>query len=336
MDLAATVSGRDALAPRRPPGMRLGLALAVAAHVLLILAIAFGVAWKTSEPDALVAELWAPTVQQAAPRAVAADPPPPQPAPRPTPQPPQPAPAVQPPQEPAPVPRTQPPPRPVAAPTGPSEAEIALERQRARQQREAVEREKARREDQRREQQEREQERQKERQKENERERIAQQKEREEQQRRDKAEAEKRRLAEAEREKREAAERELREERQLAAIRDAQMRRIQGQAGATGEATATGTAARSAGPSAGYAGRIRARVKPNITLTGDVPGNPTAVVEVRAAPDGTIVGRRIVQSSGSAAWDDTVLRAIDKTEILPRDTDGSVPSPITIAFKPRE
>ena len=55
MDLAGTAAGRDALAPRRPPGMRLGLALAIGAHVLLILAIAFGVAWKTSEPDGLVA-----------------------------------------------------------------------------------------------------------------------------------------------------------------------------------------------------------------------------------------------------------------------------------------
>ena len=56
MDLAGTTAGRDALAPRRPPGMRLGLALAIGAHVLLILAIAFGVAWKTSEPDGLVGE----------------------------------------------------------------------------------------------------------------------------------------------------------------------------------------------------------------------------------------------------------------------------------------
>jgi colicin import membrane protein len=327
----AADTGRDALAPRRPPGMRLGLALAIGAHVLLILAIAFGVAWKTSEPDGLVAELWAPTVQQAAPRATAPEPTPTPPTPTPTP--PQPADPTPPPTPVPPAPRT-PPPEPAAAPKGPTEAEIALEKERERQRRERAEAEKERREAAQRE-------RQQEREKERERQRAAQQKEREEQQKRDKAEAEKRRLAEAEKEKRdkaekaEAAARAKREDQQLAALRDAQTRRAQALAG-TGEPSSTGTAARSAGPSAGYAGRIRARVKPNITLTGEVAGNPTAVVEVRAAPDGTITGRRIVQSSGSAVWDETVLRAIDRTEILPKDTDGSVPSPITIAFKPRE
>lgn len=326
MSLAAVLHERDVLAPRRPAGMRLGLALAVAAHALLILALAFGIAWKTSEPDGLVAELWAPTVQQAAPRATAPDP-----QPTPTPTPPLPTTSVQPPPEPPrPVQRTVPP-EPAVAPKGPSDAEIALEKERQRQKREAAaEREKDRREkveqDKRLEQQDREKQA---REKQvREKQRLAQQQEREEQQRREKADAEKRRLADAEREKR--------EEKQQAAARDAQLRRTQALAGATGEPSSTGTAARSAGPSAGYAGRIRARVKPNITLTGDVPGNPTAVVEVRAAPDGTIVGRRIVQSSGSPSWDETVLRAIDKTEILPRDTDGSVPSPITIAFRPRE
>jgi len=31
-----------------------------------------------------------------------------------------------------------------------------------------------------------------------------------------------------------------------------------------------------------------------------------------------------------------VLRAIDKTEILPRDTDGRVPSPMQLEFRPRD
>ncbi|MEO5772384.1 MAG: energy transducer TonB, partial [Burkholderiaceae bacterium] len=57
-------------------------------------------------------------------------------------------------------------------------------------------------------------------------------------------------------------------------------------------------------------------------------------VEVRAAPDGTIIGRRLVKPSGDKAWDDAVLRAIDRTEILPRDTDGRVPASMTIGFTP--
>ena len=65
------------------------------------------------------------------------------------------------------------------------------------------------------------------------------------------------------------------------------------QAGASDDPAATGTAARTSGPSASYAGRIKARIKPNIVLTATVAGNPLATVEVRLAPDGTIVSRRL-------------------------------------------
>ena len=111
---------------------------------------------------------------------------------------------------------------------------------------------------------------------------------------------------------------------------------MQGQANATGDADSTGTAARTSGPSANYAGRIRARIKPNIVFTDAVSGNPLATVEVRCASDGTITSRKLVRSSGNDAWDDAVLRAIDKTETLPRDTDGRVPPLMQIEFKPRD
>ena len=75
----------------------------------------------------------------------------------------------------------------------------------------------------------------------------------------------------------------------------------------TGSPSSTGTAARDAGPSASYAGRIIARVKPHIVLTDEVAGNPVAAVEVRCAADGTITGRRLVKSSGSKEWDDPAL-----------------------------
>jgi colicin import membrane protein len=65
-----------------------------------------------------------------------------------------------------------------------------------------------------------------------------------------------------------------------------------------------------------------------------VVGNPRAEIEVKVGADGTITSRRIVQSSGNKAWDDAVLRAIDKTEVLPRDTDGRVPPVIVLGFRP--
>jgi len=86
------------------------------------------------------------------------------------------------------------------------------------------------------------------------------------------------------------------------------------------------------GPSDSYGGRVRARIKPNITFAEDIEGNPAAEVEVRCAPDGTIVSRKLTKSSGNASWDAAVLKSIDKTEVLPRDVDGRVPSPIIINF----
>lgn len=118
--------------------------------------------------------------------------------------------------------------------------------------------------------------------------------------------------------------------------RQENIKRMAGLAGATGAATATGAAQQSSGPSPGYAGRIRARIKPNIVFTADIAGNPTATVEVRVSPDGTIISRTLLKSSGIAAWDEAVLKAVDKTEVLPRDVDGQVPSSMEISFRPKD
>jgi len=124
--------------------------------------------------------------------------------------------------------------------------------------------------------------------------------------------------------------------RLLEAQRQQNLQRIAGLAGSSGGANATGSALKSAGPSAGYAGRIRARIKPNIVFTNEIPGNPTAEVVVRTAPDGTIVGRTLLKPSGNPNWDAAVLKAIDKTEVLPRDIDGRVPPTLEISFRPRD
>ncbi|HXD06818.1 MAG TPA: cell envelope integrity protein TolA [Burkholderiaceae bacterium] len=166
-----------------------------------------------------------------------------------------------------------------------------------------------------------------------ERERAEQEKaEKERQQREAQAKKEAEQRAQEEAKKRE----QQREKEQLAkleALRKENLKRMQGSLEGTGPANSTGTAAVTKGPSATYAGRIKARVKPNVVFTDDIPGNPVATVEVRTAPDGTIVGRRLVKSSGVPAWDEAALRAIDKTEVLPRDVDGTVPPSITMDFK---
>jgi colicin import membrane protein len=154
--------------------------------------------------------------------------------------------------------------------------------------------------------------------------------------RREEAERERQRLADEQVEKKKLAEKARQDEARQAAIREANLRRMMSQAGTSEDPAAAGTAPRTSGPSASYAGRIKARIKPNIVLTGSVSGNPLASVDLRLAPDGTIVGRKLVKSSGSPVWDETVLRAIDKTEVLPRDVDGRVPASMTIDFRPLE
>jgi colicin import membrane protein len=132
--------------------------------------------------------------------------------------------------------------------------------------------------------------------------------------------------------KRQQAQEEARREAQ----RQENLRRIQGLAGASGSPQSSGTALQSSGPSANYAGRIKARVRPNIVFSEVVNGNPQAEVEVRCAPDGLILSSRLLKSSGHPSWDQAVLRAIEKTERLPRDTDGRVPSSLVLVFKPNE
>ena len=267
---------RDAFAPRRPPGLGPGLVLALFAHALLILALAWSVNWKTSEPEGVVAELWSALPQIAAPRVALPEPRPPVVEPRPRP----------------PEPR----PEPVTPPR--VDAQIAIERAEAAKKAEAAKREQARRAE---------------------------------------AEHERQRVADEQAEKKKLAEKARQDEARDAAIHEANLRRMMKQAGSSDDPTATGNATRTSGPSASYAGRIKARIKPNIlVLSGTVSGNPIATVEVRLALDGTIVGKKLVKSSGVPLWDETVLRAIDKTEVLPRDTDGRVPSSITIDFRPQE
>lgn len=290
----------DALTPRTEDGMGKAALLALGAHALLLVALAFGVNWRASEPEGVTAELWAAVPQAAAPAEVA--PPPPPPVERETPRP-------------TPVAKPEPPP---PAPVQ-RDADIAIEKKKREQERER-EREEAL---------EREQEKQR-------REKAEREREREREQERERVEQE--RLAKA---KADAAEKQRREKAQaeeaarLAKLREDNLKRIMGQAGATGGPSATGTAARDAGPSASYAGKIVAAIRPNIVSINEFEGNPEAIVSVRAAPDGTILGRRLLKASGDKEWDEEVLRAIDRTARLPRDENGRVPPELELRMRPK-
>ena len=298
-------------APPPEPARGRSFAMAAAAHVLLFAALGLVTRWTTQEQVVTAeAELWSAVPQQAAPRLVE-----PEPAPTPEPEPK--------PEPPKPTPRPAPAPEPEVQK---HDAEIALKKQKEEEKKKTLEKEKAeklRKEKLEKEKAEKEK---AEKEKKLKEEKAKEQKAKEDKEReRKKVEADKRKAEEA-KDKAEAA--------RADALRKENLKRMQGLAGATGGENSTGTALKSSGPSASYAGRLVARIKPNITYPGDVVGNPRAEVEVKVGADGTILSRRIVQSSGNKAWDDAVLRAIDKTEVLPRDTDGRVPPVIVLGFRP--
>lgn len=291
-------TGFDASRPPPSAGLGRGFALALLAHGLLVIALTAGVQWRSKTEPAFEAELWAAVPVAAAPREEA---PPPEPEPIVKPAPPKP----------------EPPPPDLQAQR---DAEIAIAKAREKKREEQLEAkrlaeleaERKKKQDQR------------------ERERelaeakaLKEQKAKEQKLKDDKAKLDSKKAADA-------------ADKRAEAQRQENLRRIQGMAGASGGPQATGTALQSAGPSPSYGGRIKARIRPNIIYSDSGAGNPVAEVEVRAAASGQIIGSKLLKSSGDAEWDKAVLRAIDKTEMLPRDVDGRVPSVLVITFQPKD
>lgn len=314
------------------------LLLALVAHALLVAALTWGISWNKTTPNVVAqAELWSAMPRTAAPRLVEEAPEPPPPPP---PEPPAPA------KPPAPPTPPQPAPDPVAEQR---EADIALaqKKKREQEQREQAEAARMKAEKAAKDKAER-----------AEKERLARLKLEREQAEREKAEkaareakakedAQKlaRQKAEQKAEQKAAQQKadqakadadKKAQQAELARQRAENLKRMAGLAGATGGPGSTGTDTHSSGPSAGYAGRIVGAVRPNIVFTDTPPGNPAADVEVRTLPDGTIASRRIVKSSGLPAWDEAVLKALDRTAKLPRDTDGQVPGTLLITFRLRD
>ena len=289
----------------------LPIAMALGVHALLVLALTWGVAWQqTQQAAAFDVELWSDIPIAAAP--------PPEPVAEPKPEP-----------EPLPTPEPEPPapPPPEPEPAGPTAADIALEKQRVQEELE-----------QRRAQQlakEKADEALKDKKAKEKAAQLAKEKAAKEKAAKEKAtkeKAAKERAAQAA--AKEKAEQLARQEKALKdKLRQEQLARLSSMAGTAGQ---TGEAARASGPSANYAGKVVGAIRPNIVFTDVVQGNPAAEVEVITNPAGDIVGRKLRTSSGSPAWDDAVLRAIDRTGALPRDTNGRVPSPMLIRFRPKD
>ncbi|MBW4048515.1 MAG: cell envelope integrity protein TolA [Proteobacteria bacterium] len=315
---------------RPPPERGIGRALLFAAlmHVMLILVIALGVHWKSHPPEAVEAELWAPTAHLAAPR----------PPKKVTPQP------VLPEVKPQPAP---PPPAPpvTRTPPAPDNAEIALEKARRLKQQEEQRQaallaqqqaekrlaaklaaEKLAREQQR--EQAREQQREQARE---EKQRLAQEKI-----------AEQRKQAELQKKQELKAEKQRKAEQQLAKLqqqaRSDYMKNLMSQAG-TGPSTSTGTAAVSSGPSGKYAARLATLVRQNVIFAqiDQIQGDPKVIITVTLDPNsGEVLGTSIKRSSGVPSWDQAVLRAIQRVGRFPADSNGRWYTPMEIKAGPRD
>lgn len=303
-------SDRLEFAPPPTPGFLRSMSLAVLAHCFLLAALTWGMHWKRETVTVTAeAELWSAVPQEAAPPLVEVPPEPPAPV--------------------EPTPKPVPPPPVVEQPKLP-DPDIALEREKLRLKKEKLkelEKEKLL-----------EKQRLEKLQQENlKQEKLALEKKRLQDkldQEKKKALEDKKKLAQDSKRKEELQAQQ--DSKKIEAMRNEQLKRMAGLAGGTGAPDSKGTALKSSGPSASYGGRIRARIKPNIVFADEIAGNPMAEVEVKTAPEGTIISRRLIKSSGDKSWDDAVLRAIDKTEVLPRDVDGRVPSSLVISFRPKD
>jgi colicin import membrane protein len=281
----------------RPPeaaGIGRGLALALFAHALLIVALSYGLHWRSDVTPAFEAELWSAVPQVAAPREEA----PPEPEPE------------------APKPDLKAQQRAAdEAAAEQREAEIAIAKakkvkeEKAREETARLEREKAA-------------------------------KEKDAKEAKEKAAKDKAAKEEQERKKTKDAQaaKDAKDSKEADARREAQrqenLRRIQGMAGGT--PGSTGAAAQNSAPSAGWAGRVKGRIKPLIIYSDDGVANPTITVQLALGPDGRILGTKVLKASGDADWDRAVMRAIEKAETLPRDVDGRVPPVIVLNLYPRE
>lgn len=289
----------SALRPRQADGWGPGLALALGVHLLLVGALALGVSWKMDSTEPIEAEVWAELPTSAAPAAPAPEPAVPAPEPPAVP-PPVPSVSPQPAQAPEPTPVPEPVPDiAVARPPKPKpEPKPEPQKRKTKEPVEVFE--------------------------------SAPPKLAKKTAKTDKAQET------PQNKPKDTAKDKPSDKASALAAAEREAQRRTNLARMMGDLGSMGSAAQSGGPTAAYGGRIKARIKPNIVFTESVSGNPVAVVEVRCAPDGRIVSRRLLKSSGWSSWDEAVLRAVDRTEVLPANESGRVPPVIELEFKPHD
>jgi colicin import membrane protein len=86
-----------------------------------------------------------------------------------------------------------------------------------------------------------------------------------------------------------------------------------------------------------YIARIRTKVKGNWILPMDLKGNPEAIFNVVQLPTGEVLTVKLVRSSGIAAYDQAVERAILRSSPLPRPPNEALFNrELELKFRPRD
>ena len=86
--------------------------------------------------------------------------------------------------------------------------------------------------------------------------------------------------------------------------------------------------------------QISAKVRGNTRLPDNLKGNPEVRCVVRLLPTGEVQSVRVTQSSGNAAYDEAVVRAIEKSSPLPlpvdRDARAAFVPELSFVHRPKE
>jgi len=86
---------------------------------------------------------------------------------------------------------------------------------------------------------------------------------------------------------------------------------------------------------ADWMGKVRAKIRGNMTLPLDVKGNPEALFDVVQLPNGEVLSVKLKKSSGHAALDAAIERAILKSSPLPKpDGKESPPRAFVLKYNP--
>jgi colicin import membrane protein len=86
-----------------------------------------------------------------------------------------------------------------------------------------------------------------------------------------------------------------------------------------------------------YIAKIQAKVRGNWILPQGLTGNPEAVFDVVQLPTGEVLSARLVKSSGNAAYDQAVERAILKSSPLPLPASRELfARELKLTFRPQD